>query len=128
MNMKVVEYIMRHDNGTPARFRFHHDTTDDLEALLSTELHRLLSIKEMARCVVDELTDAEIDDLRSLTNDELIVLHHSIGQDIRNAFGLWIVGNPHVKNHPDDASMLVLKFSWTLVQNTSDGSQVMTFR
>lgn len=119
---------MNADDGLPARFKFNYDTEHDLEALVTLELHRLLNIKEMALCVIAELTDSERDDLRSLSNDELIILHHSTGQDIRNAFGLWIVLNPHVIIHPDDTSMEVLKLAWTLVQNnTSDSSQVMTF-
>ena len=127
--MKNIEYIMNGDDGNPARFSFNYDTDDDLEALLSTELHRLLSIKEMAHCAIDELTDEERDDMRDMSRDELIMLHNSVGRDIRNAFGLWIAGNPQVSNHPDDTSMLVLKLIWVLVQNASSGgSQAMTFK
>ena len=127
--MKMVEYIMRSDDGTPVRIAFHYDTDYELEALIKPELHRLLNIREMAQCVIDEFDDSEIDDLRNLDQDELLVLHHSIGRDIRNAFGLWIGGNPNVTTHPDATSMTVLKVMWTIVQNVSSGgSQVMTFK
>ena len=127
--MHLVEYIMSDDNGTPTRFKFHYDTDYELEALIKPELHRLLNIREMAQCVIDEFDDSEIDDLRNLDQDELLVLHRSIGRDIRNAFGLWLGGNPNVTTHPDATSMTVLKVMWTLVQNTSSGgSQVMTFK
>lgn len=33
--------------------------------------------------------------------DELIRLHHSVGQNIRNQFGLWEEDNPNVKHNPE---------------------------
>lgn len=126
--MITVEYILKDlATGIIGRYQFEYDDEDKmLEAL---DFDMLLNVPEMADCVLNEFTQQERDDIASLDKDELIKFHHSVGQDIRNAFGLWLDGNPNVLIHPDDTSMEVLELMWVSVRNAGgiSGSTVMEF-
>lgn len=70
--------------------------------------------------------------LRSLKEDDLIRLHHSVGQVIRNEYNLWDKDNPltmlnyepmlseegidYNPKHPDSVSMDIIKTVWKRLQ------------
>ncbi len=128
MTTETVEYIMK-DRQTDmvGRYQFVYDDYDELMNAL--DLDMLLTVEEMAVCTLNELTQQDRDDMKALNKTELIQLHHSSGEDIRNAFGLWIDGNPNVPNHADDTSMEVLELMWDKLQNSGSGigSETMEF-
>ena len=125
--MITVEYVMidRKTNKV-GRYQFSYDDDDELKKIL--DLDMLLSIPEMVECVLGEFSQQDRDDMGALKKDELIHLHHTTGQDIRNAFGLWLEDNPHVTGHPDDTSMEVMELIWKQLQAPGiGGSTTMEF-
>jgi len=46
------------------------------------------TIEEAVNRLLAILTDAELQKIKSMAKDELVLLHFSLGKDIRNAFGL----------------------------------------
>lgn len=95
-----------------------------------------------------EIIDELVDDIkqepgvlaiwRAWPRDALIMAHHSMGQAIRNRFGLWAEDNPHVvldpepnadgvvdhPNHPDQASFRIIQSVWDrLHAETDEGTQ-----
>lgn len=67
--------------------------------------------------------------IKNLIKDDLITLHHSLGQDIRNNYKLWEqpwipqIGNmhgydvDHSPEHPDIRSMSIIELLWEDLQN-----------
>ena len=125
--MGQVEYVIKDENGIPYRHIFAFNTAEELADLI--DLDSLLSVTEIADCVMGELSDDDINDLGAIPFNELLTLHNSgLGQDIRNTFGLWIENNPNVAFHPDDTSMDVLTLLWKACQaKVQLTSQVMKF-
>jgi len=124
--MITFEYILK-DRTTDkiGRYQFNYENEDEM--LKAIDFDMLLTIDEMADCVLDEFSQQDKDDMKSLEYAELTRYHHSVGQDIRNAFGLWLDGNPNVLNHPDDTSMEVMETMWEKLQDNIAGSTVMQF-
>lgn len=126
--MITAEYIMK-DRSTQAigRYQFTYDNNNNILDVI--DLNMLLTVPEMADCVINEFTQQDREDFLALERDELIHFHHSTGQDIRNAFGLWIAGNPSVLCDADDTSMEVLELIWKkLKSETSAGAEIMRFK
>ena len=78
--------------------------------------------------VVARLTEAQRDEVRRMKRNDLIVLHHEWGMDIRNYLGLWR-GNHELLTsvcgalcHPDDASMILMEESWDVLQSQNPAS------
>jgi hypothetical protein len=124
--MSIVNYVIRGKDGKPYNCEFHFDTAEDLADLVDVDT--LLTVPEMAQVIIDDMTPQDHQDMIALSFDELIKLHQGVGRDIRNAFGLWIEGNPNVRDHADDTSMEVLELVWVRLRNKANaGSQVMKF-
>ncbi len=126
--MTTVEYIMKdRKTGAIGRYQFAYD--DEAELMKILDLDMLLTVPEMVDCVIGEFTSQDLADFLALKKDELLHLHHSIGQDIRNAFGLWVTGNPNIDDCADDTSMEVIQLIWWKLQNSGgiSGSTVMEF-
>ena len=50
-----------------------------------------------------------LEEFRAIPEDDLIMCHHGFGTWIRNTYGLWMEGNPHLNGeHPDDFSFNVI--------------------
>ena len=47
------------------------------------------TLDEAVNRVIAVLTDEQKKDIQSMSKDDLIMLHRSVGQWIRNEFGLW---------------------------------------
>ena len=64
------------------------------------------------------LTDAELQEIKSMAKDDLVLLHFSFGKDIRNAFGLN--GDNAVllgKRCADDVSGDIIEALWEKLSN-----------
>lgn len=118
--MITVEYVLidRKTNKV-GRYQFSYDDDDELKKMLDVDM--LLTLPEMVDCVLNEFSQQDRTDYTALKKDELIHLHHTTGQDIRNAFGLWLEDNPNVPGHPDDTSMEIMELIWERLQNTGSG-------
>jgi len=129
MIMEITTELILKDRTINKLGRYVYKYESEDEFLKILDVGMMLNVDEMVDCVIDEFKDDDRADFIALTKDELIQFHHSVGQDIRNAFGLWIVGNPNVKNNADDTSMEVLRGIWDRLQATvgGKGSQPMGF-
>ena len=62
-------------------------------------------------------------EIRSMTEDDLIDLHFSLGMAIRNAFGLHEPGSKLLAScgvvHPDDASGVIIRELWFRLKDVS---------
>ncbi len=76
------------------------------------------TLEECMEALSKELTPAEQITLMKCTKDDLVKYHHSLGQWIRNYWGLWTGGplNDSLKEmgftHPDDSSNSIIKEFW----------------
>jgi hypothetical protein len=90
---------------------------------------------EAAARAIAKLGPAGVQRLRDLSKEELIVLHDSVGLNIRNGFGLW-GGNDALLDscakdtggtrEPDAVSMAIITRAWEMVngeRKAADGSQ-----
>lgn len=126
--MAYIEYIIKDGCGTPYEHKFIFDTDGELKQQI--DLDKFLDVTEMGDYVLAELSDDDINALKSFKFDDLISLHHNVGQEIRNAFGLWVEGNPNVSIDADSTSQEVIEYMWTKVTTPTaspNGSQVMEF-
>jgi hypothetical protein len=127
--MAYVEYIIKDEFGMPYEQKFIFDSDGDL--MRQIDFDYFMDVEEMADYVLTELTDDDIDALKSIPFDDLIQLHHDVGRTIRNAFGLWLDGHPHVPVDADETSMDVIKLMWNKAMNNQPTSgaksQVMIF-
>lgn len=78
------------------------------------------TVEEAVTTLHDVLTRRQKRRLRSMKRDELFELHFTLGQWIRNSFGLWR-GNEELLEdagtfHPDDASMVIIEKLWESLQ------------
>jgi hypothetical protein len=90
---------------------------------------------EAAARAIEKMGPGGVERLRSLTREELIELHFSLGLNIRNGFGLWD-GNPALLDScartaggtpdPDSASMMIITRAWEIVhgeRQSANGSK-----
>ena len=87
-----------------------------------------VDINKIADDLIDKLSDNAKIQLWSLDSDDLISLHSSLGQDIRNEYNLWstewvpelVNGIDISKDHPDNVSMEIIKLMHTKLQGMHD--------
>lgn len=87
-----------------------------------------VDINKIADDLIDKLSDNAKIQLGSLDSDDLISLHSSLGQDIRNEYNLWstewvpelVNGVDISKDHPDNVSMEIIKLMHTKLQGMHD--------
>jgi hypothetical protein len=90
---------------------------------------------EAAARAIEKMGPNGVERLRSLTKDELIELHFSLGLNIRNGFGLWD-GNQALLDscantagatpEPDSVSMMIITRAWEIVhgeRKSANGSK-----
>jgi hypothetical protein len=105
--------INRHATRTVIPFSSEAVASNAYGTILPNEL---LSIDE----IVEDLfhwfpRSKDLTKFKKTSKANLTMYHHSLGQFIRNTYGLWLVGNPNVipddlgDGHPDGVSMIVLK-------------------
>jgi hypothetical protein len=83
------------------------------------------TVDEAVERLMTVLEDEEKSEIRSMTEDDLIDLHFSLGMAIRNAFGLHELGSKLLAScgvvHPDDASELIIRKLWFRLKEHGDG-------
>ena len=74
--------------------------------------------------IVARLTVEQRGHIQMMKKNDLIMLHHEWGMDIRNYLGLWR-GNDRLREsicgvgcHPDDASMILMGETWEVLQSS----------
>jgi hypothetical protein len=93
------------------------------ERYVPTEAERTAwpkTVDEAVTRLLAEMDDADKTGLRDTKKEDLILLHHGWGTGIRNDFGLWrgntnLMADCHAQ-HPDDASMVIIKAVWQKLQ------------
>lgn len=83
-----------------------------------------MKIKNIIKTTTENLTEEDISELLKASKEELINLHHTLGQEIRNNFDLWF-NEPLCKefekeigfNHPDDISQYIIEEVWQNLQD-----------
>ena len=78
------------------------------------------TVDEAVERLMTVLDDEEKNEIRSMTEDDLIDLHFSLGMVIRNAFGLHVPWSKLLAScgvaHPDDASDVIISKLWRALQ------------
>ncbi|MGM0442290.1 MAG: DUF6794 domain-containing protein [Elusimicrobiota bacterium] len=75
-----------------------------------------VTVEQATEKLIKDLPEEDKNTLRSTPKEDLIKFHFSLGRHIRNSFGLW-QGNGALmkatgKQHPDDASMVIIENTW----------------
>ena len=77
---------------------------------------------EVVQDILKNLDDTDKDNIRNTPEQDLILFHHGWGTSIRNRYKIWQnkalladIG----KEHPDDASMVIIRDVWKLLQEES---------
>lgn len=69
---------------------------------------------------IGEIPTENVDIIKKCDYDKLSMFHHSLGSYIRNGFGMWAedsqLRKSTGKDHPDDASMVIIQALWTELQ------------
>jgi hypothetical protein len=90
-------------------------------------LRKYLTEDEIVQSLLGKMDDVSRATWRSVKRTDLIQGHHSNGRMIRNQYGLWDEGNPHVVfdpvdhvNHPDQMSMRIMEKVWDALNTEKD--------
>jgi len=83
------------------------------------------TLDEAADHVLKLLSPEEREKFVSYAEQDLILLHHSLGMYIRNEFGLWDGRNKALLSqfeyrHPDDISSIIIRTAWKKLRARMD--------
>ena len=86
---------------------------------LRVEVDKPIKLTEIVADVIKNMSEADKATVIDTAEDDLIQFHNSWGMGIRNGYNLW-----HDKalvkelgaEHPDDASMVIIKAIWKVLQ------------
>ncbi len=75
-----------------------------------------VTVEQATEKLLERLSKKDKNAIRSTPKDDLTKFHFNLGRHIRNSFGLW-QGNRALlkatgKQHPDDASMVIIENTW----------------
>ena len=108
-----------------------------LDTVLVSEGYRIFTLRPSTKSMVAEMliwwnrlsqAERERSGLLGGTKEDLISFHHTLGQDIRNSFGLWnctwypeiVDGVDMSPEHPDAVSMTVIEEVWSVINAIED--------
>ncbi len=78
------------------------------------------TLEQAVERVIATLTPEQKEQVRRTPEDELINYHFNMGMWIRNMFGLWggnkLLIDSMGRQHPDEASMLIIREVWKTLQ------------
>jgi hypothetical protein len=80
-------------------------------------------MEECMTALVERLSKEDQADILKMSKNDLAMLHHSLGQWIRNAWDLWKDGGlkEHMSSlgfkHPDDMSQAIIVEFWNRLNN-----------
>ena len=77
------------------------------------------AIEEVVKDIIEKMPEENREVLINTAEEDLIRFLHTWGRGIRNNYNLW--QNPELvratgKEHPDDASMVIIKAVWKKLQ------------
>ena len=104
-------------------------TQETIQSEQNEELPR--TVKDAVSNIISDMSYEDKLLVKTTKKNDLIKFHHGWGTNIRNGFGLW-GGNKELlkdagKEHPDDASMVIIEAVWKELQSTSlDSIEVRT--
>lgn len=82
-----------------------------------------MNIQNIIKSATENLSVEEVSELLRMQMEDLVDLHHTLGQDIRNNYDLWyneplcLEFEKHIGySHPDDISMYIIEQVWTNLQ------------
>lgn len=91
-------------------------------------------IKYMVDHVLRKLEQSKprfVNEFKTTKFEDLVIYHHTIGEDIRAEFKLWVYpwipmigkdGVDHSPNHPDAISMRVIEEVWRQIKNDEEST------
>ena len=81
-----------------------------------------ITCENAAQDITTWLKPRDLKEIKSLSRDELVTLHHGLGMTIRNRQGLWRGNDKLIESclgkpgHPDNASTIIIEKTWLLLQ------------
>lgn len=123
---KLQNIIMTHiriHNSTGKIISINAHTREEWNALIPAAF---LNIQEIIDDLMLLYTTQERAALAVWIQDDLIKLHHTFGQFIRNRYGLWHINNPLIipgdpgDGHPDGISFAIIKTFHALCQEQNN--------
>jgi hypothetical protein len=90
------------------------------------EAEHFLKPSEIVIDLCEELSKEDREYIKTIDSKDLILLHHTVGQYIRNTYGLWHPNNPLIvegdlgDGHPDGISFTIIKEFHKYLNNKSD--------
>lgn len=86
-----------------------------------------LNKKEIVEDLMKRMPDGAMRQLKKMHRVDLIKLHHGLGTEIRNIYGMWYEENPHTSNwdllgdtHPDQYSFAVIEALYDTLTTPQD--------
>lgn len=81
------------------------------------------TVADVVEDIIENMSEADKANVVNTPEDDLIMFHHEWGKHIRNHYNLW--QNPALvkatgKEHPDDASMVIIKAVWQALRDTEE--------
>jgi hypothetical protein len=108
-----IYYFKINGNVQPVEFTFEPNVVNEKWENIPAD--QFLSVQEIADHQMSTIGDEDRKFFSTVDKSDLIMMHHSYGQWIRNTYGLWHKNNPFVipgdpgDGHPDGLSMLVIE-------------------
>lgn len=112
--MSETSYFLKH-NGKVERTTFPYTHGAENKEWNSIPQEQFLSVKEIAKHQLSQLTTEQLQEFKNIPQDDLIGLHHGYGMWIRNNYALWHPKNPYVipgdlgDCHPDGLSQRAIE-------------------
>ncbi len=92
-----------------------------------TEIHFLYP-SEIVLDLYSTLSDEDREYIRTMPKKDMFRLHHTLGQYIRNTYGLWHPKNPNiVREHPDDTSGRIIEAFYDYLNSDTNGKPELAY-
>lgn len=103
----TVNIISKDCNGVVDVYYYSYDSNNHTSSILPEQF---LSLDEIVNDLPTRTDQADIDQIKNMKKDDLIILHHGFGTWIRNNYGLWMPNHPVTCGiHPDDYCFEIMK-------------------
>ena len=84
---------------------------------------KLTTVKEVVEDIIKDMSEADKANVVNTSEEDLIMFHHGWGGGIRNHYNLWhnqALVKDTGKEHPDDASMVIIKAVWQSLRDSGE--------
>ena len=86
-------------------------------------MRNLTTVAEVVADIIENMSESEKVSVVSMPENSLINFHHGWGTRIRNDYNLWrntALVKATGAQHPDDASMLIIKAVWQALRDAGE--------